>query len=78
MIIIDTVEKMREWSAKQSQQGRSIGLVPTMGHLHAGHMSLVQKSLETCGTTVASVFVNPLQFGENEDLDSYPVDLEWR
>ena len=76
MIIINTIEKMREWSGKQRQQARIIGLVPTMGRLHTGHMSLVKKSLETCDTTVASVFVNPLQFGKNEDLDSYPVDLD--
>lgn len=76
MITINTLEKMQEWSAEQRQRGRSIGLVPTMGRLHAGHMSLVKKSLETCGTTVTSIFVNPLQFGENEDLDSYPVDLD--
>ncbi len=76
MIIIDTLEAMRKWSGEQSRRGRSIGLVATMGRLHAGHMTLVKKSLETCDTTVASVFLNPLQFGENEDLDSYPVDLD--
>ena len=76
MIIIDSLEKMREWSDEQRLHGRRTGFVPTMGRLHAGHMSLIKKSQETCGTTVASIFVNPLQFGENEDLDSYPADLE--
>lgn len=76
MIIINTIEEMRDWASKQRQHGRSIGLVPTMGRLHAGHMSLVEKSQATCGSTVTSIFVNPLQFGENEDLDRYPVNLE--
>jgi len=59
-----------------SFHGTNIGFVPTMGYLHEGHMSLIEASLGTCDHTVVSIFVNPIQFGPNEDLDVYPHDLE--
>lgn len=58
------------------QKKGSVGFVPTMGCLHEGHLSLIKNSLKTCKYTVVSIFVNPLQFGKNEDLNKYPHPLE--
>ena len=76
MEIIESIPEMKRWSERARESHKTIGLVPTMGSLHAGHMSLVQKSVSTCDVTVASIFINPAQVGENEDLDTYPRDLE--
>lgn len=68
--------KLKKILDEQRKAGRTIGLVPTMGFLHQGHLSLIERSRDEGCFTVVSVFVNPAQFGPNEDLDSYPSDLE--
>jgi len=67
---------MKTWSRKVRQDGKTLGLVPTMGYLHEGHLSLARQSMSACDRTVVSIFVNPKQFGPNEDLDTYPRELE--
>ena len=76
MKIVTTIADLRTELAKHRKSGKTIGCVPTMGALHDGHMALVKKSASQCDFTVVSIFVNPLQFGKNEDLDKYPRRLE--
>ena len=76
MEIFKTVSQMQAWSKQLKKQDKTICLVPTMGYLHKGHLSLIEKGKELYDKVVLSIFVNPAQFGENEDLDSYPVDLD--
>ncbi len=74
--IITTKEEMHKLCAGWHRAGETIGLVPTMGFLHEGHQSLIQQSVSDNDHTVVSVFVNPTQFSPNEDLESYPRDIE--
>jgi len=70
------ISELREIIALEKKRGRVIALVPTMGYLHRGHLSLIEQAKQTGAFVVLSVFVNPLQFGPNEDYSSYPRDLE--
>ena len=72
-IVVTTIKEMKKVAT--TLHGQTIGLVPTMGYLHLGHMSLIKQSIQTCDYTVVSIFVNARQFSPNEDLDIYPHDL---
>ncbi len=75
MVDLDAIPDLRRWLRDQRTAGRRVGLVPTMGYLHEGHLSLVDEARRRTDTVVMSIFVNPIQFGPNEDFSRYPRDL---
>jgi pantoate--beta-alanine ligase len=76
LTVLDRLEPYRKALDAERAAGRAVGLVPTMGALHAGHMSLIERARSECDAVAVTIFVNPLQFAQHEDLDAYPRDLE--
>lgn len=76
MEMVTSIEEMQGLGARVRKNGKTIGLVPTMGFFHQGHISLMEASVAENDFTVVSLFVNPTQFGENEDFEAYPRDVE--
>jgi len=72
MIIFNQLSELRSWRNKLKQKGHTLAFVPTMGNLHEGHIELVKQAQMRADVVITSIFVNPMQFGENEDLDAYP------
>lgn len=76
MEILTTVSELRAWARADRGEGNAIGIVPTMGALHAGHASLIRAAVNSCGFVAVSIFVNPTQFAPNEDFARYPRSFE--
>lgn len=76
MVILHTIKEIKEYLESKRVQGNTVGFVPTMGYFHQGHQSLMRQAHQDNDVAVVSLFVNPIQFGPNEDLRNYPRDLE--
>lgn len=76
MKTVKSIYEVKEYVKELRRKGKSIGFVPTMGYLHAGHLSLVKESVRRCDCTVFSIFVNPAQFAPNEDFNKYPRNIQ--
>ncbi len=75
-VVLRTIPETRRWVQTERTSSGALGLVPTMGSFHEGHLSLIRWARQSCDRTIVSIFVNPLQFGPGEDYESYPRDFD--